>query len=449
MKGNGDSMKKTISSILAASLFCVGISSVSAAPNDLGKEVLQPKDGWAAYGNGTTGGYLAESSQIYTVTNKAELIKALGGDNKTNGKNNTPKIIYVKGTIELNVDENNQPIGPEYYAQGTGYDFNEYLKAYDPNVWGLDKEVEGPQEAARAAAQKKQKDQIMINIGSNTSIIGLGDDAKIIGGSLTMSGVKNVIIRNIEFEAPRDFFPQWDPTDGDHGEWNSEYDNVSITNGTENVWIDHSTFSDGENTDSSFGKYFGRTYQQHDGLLDVTNGANYVTLSYNKFEEHDKVMLIGSSDSKTTDRDKLKVTIHHNHFKDLTQRLPRVRYGEVHVYNNYYEFTNESEYKFDYALGVGIESKIYAQNNYFEFDYDVNPSKIIRAWKGTTVFEEGSYVNGKSKAKQVDLIKAHNAANDVQFTENVGWKPTLFTKVHPTQAVPALVKAKAGAGVID
>ncbi|MFD2215553.1 pectate lyase family protein [Metabacillus endolithicus] len=173
-----------------------------------------------------------------------------------------------------------------------------------------------------------------MNVGSNTSIIGIGNDAKIIGGSLILSRVENIIIRNIEFEAPRELFPQWDPTDGTYGEWNSEYDNVSITNGTENVWIEHNTFTDGEHTDVSFGEYFGRTYQQHDGLLDVTNGSNYVTISYNKFEDHDKVMLIGSSDSKTTDREKLKVTIHHNYFKNLTQRIPRVRYGEVYVDNN-------------------------------------------------------------------------------------------------------------------
>ncbi|MEK9197413.1 polysaccharide lyase family 1 protein [Ureibacillus sp. 179-F W5.1 NHS] len=442
-------MKKMISTILAVLLFSFGVISVSASSNDLGKEVLQPKDGWASFGNGTTGGSKADENHIFTVTNKSELIEALGGDNKSNGKNDQPKIIYVEGTIDFNVDENNNPIGPEYYAEGTGYDFEEYLKAYNPETWGYEKEVEGELEDARAKAQKKQKEQIVINIGSNTTIIGIGNDAKIIGGSLNMSGVENIIIRNIEFEAPRDFFPQWDPTDGDYGEWNSEYDNISITNNTENVWIDHCTFTDGENTDSSFGKYFGRTYQQHDGLLDVTNGASYVTISYNKFEDHDKVMLIGSSDSKTTDRDRLKVTIHHNYFKDLTQRLPRVRYGEVHIYNNYYEFTNDSEYLFDYAFGVGAESKIYAENNYFNFDYNVDPSHIIRYWKGTSIYEDGSFVNGKGKGSKVDLVKAHNEGNDVQLDENVGWKPSLYTKIHPTQAIPAIVKAKAGVGKIN
>lgn len=432
-------MKKTISSLLAASCLAIGISSASAS-GELGREVLAPNDGWAAFGEGTTGGAKADKNHIFTVTNKAELLKALGNTD------NNSKIIYVKGSIDFNVDENNQPIGPEYYAKDCGYNFNAYLEAYDPKIWGYENEVSGDLEKARVCAQQKQKKQVVVNIGSNTSIIGLGDDAKIIGGSFIMSGVKNIIIRNIEFEAPRDFFPQWDPTDGSSGEWNSEYDNVTITNGTENVWIDHNTFSDGEHHDKDSGKYFGRTYQQHDGLLDVTNASSYVTISYNVFQDHDKVSLIGSSDSRTTDRGRLKVTLHHNHYKNMTQRLPRVRYGEVHVYNNYYEFNKNANYGFDYALGVGKESKIYAENNYFSFDFDVDPSKIIKDWKGTSIHESGSFVNGKSSASEVDLVAAFNAAYTVQLDENVGWKPSLFTKIHPTQAVPALVEAKAGSG---
>lgn len=433
-------MKKTFSSLLAVSLLSMGIASVSSASSNLGSEVLAPKDGWAAYGTGTTGGATADASHVFTVTNKAELLKALG-----NGKDNTPKIIYVKGTINFNVDSNNTLVGPEFYAD-PAYDFNAYLEAYKPEVWGHENEVSGPLEDARARSAQNQKQQIVVNIGSNTSIVGLGDDAKIIGGSFIMSGVENIIIRNIEFEAPVDFFPQWDPTDGEFGEWNSEYDNVTVTNNSHNVWIDHNKFTDGEHHDEDFGKVFERTYQQHDGLLDVTNGADYVTISYNVLEDHDKTSLIGSSDSRKSDEGHLKVTIHHNYYKNLTQRLPRVRYGQVHVYNNYYEFNKDSDYKFDYALGVGVNSKIYAENNYFNFDFDVNPGEIIKDWKGTSIYESGSFVNGKSSANEVDLVEAFNQTHTVQLNENVGWEPSLFTRIDPTQAVPALVKAKAGTG---
>ncbi|MEW9672762.1 polysaccharide lyase family 1 protein [Ammoniphilus sp. 3BR4] len=446
-------MKKIWTTLLATSLMAVTFSSTYAASNELGREVLGPKDGWAAAKTanleGTTGGAAADSNHVYTVTNRSELIQALKGDKAKTEDNDTPKIIYIKGTILMNVDENNQELTAEEYSEGTGYDFEQYLAAYDPKVWGMKDEVFGPQEAARAAAQQKQSQQIMVKIGSNTSIIGQGDDARIIGGGLLIDNESNVIIRNIEFEAPIDYFPQWDPTDGAEGNWNSEYDNVSILNDAHHIWIDHNTFSDGEYPDSASGKYYGREYQQHDGLLDVKNGASYVTASYNVFEDHDKVTIVGSSDSRKDDRGKLKVTFHHNHYKNLSQRLPRVRFGEVHVFNNYYEFNNESEYKFEYALGVGIESKIYAENNYFDFGYDVDPSKILKNWKGTSIYEDGTLINGASEHHKVDLVAAHNEATSdpaKKFDENVGWVPELCDRIDPTQSVPALVKAKAGAG---
>src|SRR5688500_366411 len=50
---------------------------VTAAESDLGREVLPPNDGWASFEPGTTGGSQAAASQVYVVTNRAELIAAL------------------------------------------------------------------------------------------------------------------------------------------------------------------------------------------------------------------------------------------------------------------------------------------------------------------------------------------------------------------------------------
>jgi len=66
----------------------------------LGRQVLPANDGWAAAGPGTTGGSAAAPDQAHVVETRAELIAALGGDNATNATNATPKIIYVKGTID-------------------------------------------------------------------------------------------------------------------------------------------------------------------------------------------------------------------------------------------------------------------------------------------------------------------------------------------------------------
>lgn len=84
---------------------------------------------------------------------------------------------------------------------------------------------------------------------------------------LQIQNVDNVIVRNLTFAAAEDCFPQADPTDGDDGNWNSNYDSVSLRGAT-HVWADHNTFTDAPHFDSANPKHFGREYQIHDGALD-------------------------------------------------------------------------------------------------------------------------------------------------------------------------------------
>src|SRR5262249_52487836 len=158
-----------------------------------------------------------------------------------------------------------------------------------------------------------------------------------------------------------DCFPEWDPNDGPTGNWNSAYDAISIRRAT-HVWIDHNRFADVRTRDDAQPSYLGRLYQMHDGHLDITDESDLVTVSCNHFATHDKVMLIGNSDGAVLDRDKLHVTLHHNLFDAVGQRTPRVRYGRVHVYNNVYRADRNTNYRSSW--GAGVESQIYAENNY-------------------------------------------------------------------------------------
>jgi pectate lyase len=82
--------------------------------HDIGREILPPNDGWASFGEGTTGGSQAVPEQVYVVTNRAELIAALNdgefSSTSPSSPSNEPKIIYVDGIIDGNVDDNNQPL---------------------------------------------------------------------------------------------------------------------------------------------------------------------------------------------------------------------------------------------------------------------------------------------------------------------------------------------------
>lgn len=52
------------------------------------------------------------------------------------------------------------------------------------------------------------------------------------------------------------------------------------------------------------------------------------------FANHNKTVLIGADPSHVGDRC-IRVTIHHCFFDGTRQRHPRVRFGKVHLYNNY------------------------------------------------------------------------------------------------------------------
>ncbi|WZZ84523.1 hypothetical protein YC2023_113102 [Brassica napus] len=124
----------------------------------------------------------------------------------------------------------------------------------------------------------------------------------------------------------------WIPSDGDA---------VAIFGG-KNVWIDHCSLS---NCD--------------DGLIDAIHGSTAITISNNHMTHHDKVMLLGHSDSYTEDKN-MQVTIAFNHFGEgLVQRMPRCRHGYFHVVNNDYTHWEM------YAIGGSASPTIYSQGNRF------------------------------------------------------------------------------------
>jgi pectate lyase len=408
-------------------------AGVPAAALRLARQPLPAGDGWAAAGTGTTGGSAADAAHVFVARNRAELVAALSGEA-------APRIVVVDGRFSMSVDADNKPLTCADYAD-PAYTLDGFRQAYDPAVWGRAAKPTGPLEEARVRSAKRQGDQIKINVPSDTTVIGI-NGARIEHGSMILSNVHNVIVRNIEFADAADCFPAWDPTDGSAGNWNSLYDLVSLTGAT-NVWLDHNSFSDGNNHDADQPLYFGRPYQVHDGASDIIRGSDLVTVSYNHYYDHDKTMLIGSTDTPGVDVGKLRVTVHHNRFANVVQRAPRVRFGQVDIYNNFFTATDDS---YDYSIGVGFESSVYAENNYFLRSADVGDGELIKYWKGTRITALGTLVQvGSGPARPVDLVAAYNAAYDPDFSPDAGWVPTLRPRVDPTALVPVIVRATAGA----
>ncbi len=187
-----------------------------------------------------------------------------------------------------------------------------------------------------------------LKISSNKTLQGADKSATIVGG-LTVNGVSNVIIRNLNIQ----------------GVWpNSGPGDTLSSSNAHHIWYDHLNVWDAE-----------------DGLLDITNQSSYQTVSWSKFwytnasHDHRLASLNGSGGGDhPEDWGRLKVTYHHNWFSTLVdQRMPRVMYGQGHQFNNYYNAPGNA-----YAIGVGSYGSILVENNYFknvnnphQFMYDV------------------------------------------------------------------------------
>ncbi|WP_456340256.1 pectate lyase family protein [Streptomyces europaeiscabiei] len=413
-----------VSAAAVAAAVGAGVLVMNANANptvDLYHQVLPAKDGWAASGSGTTGGTKADAAHTFTVSTRAQLVKALGSATDT-----TPRIIKVKGTIDANTNDSGKKLTCADYASGTGYSLSAYLKAFDPSTYGK-KAPKGAQETARAAAANKQKQSIVFRVPSNTTIVGVpGTKAGILGGSVLVQNVKNVVMRNLTFADTQDCFPQWDPTDGSSGEWNSNYDSVTLRGAT-NVWADHNTFTDAPTFDKTEATHFGRKYQVHDGALDITNGSDLVTVERNQFLNHDKTMLIGSSDTDSTG--KLRVTIHHNLWKGIVQRAPLARIGQIHLYNNVYDTTTVNGYAPKYSLDSRAKAQVVAERNVWKIPADAKVAKLLSGDGTGSVAGTGNIVNGKA----TDLVAAYNAANSSKkLKTTVNWTPALTTGLQTT-----------------
>ncbi|GIG21804.1 hypothetical protein Cch01nite_25280 [Cellulomonas chitinilytica] len=445
-----------------------GSHEAPARAVDLGREVVASGDGWASWSGptrpegvlrqatSTTGGSAADAAHVDVVRTWQELRDVLAGrpgGTQTDARTSTvPRIVYVVGTLDPWVRPDGtrltcHDLEQQVTVPGTGVPFSmaDYVAAFGPGV-----DPSGPLEQARVAAAALQAERTLQHVGSNVTLVGVGDDATVVGASLRIRDASNVVVRNLTLRDAYDCFPQWDANDSG-GNWNSAYDNLSVWTST-SVWVDHSTFDDGEHPPASLETVYGRPFEVHDGLLDVTHGADLVTISYNHFDQHDKTDLIGSSDSRTQDRGQHRVTLHHNRWTDIGQRAPRVRFGDVHVYNNLYEQVRAELYApdeafFQYYLGAGKESSIVAENNAFELLDGSDPATVVAGWGGTQLRETGSLVNGEP----VDLLAAFNATTTAPLSPDVRWDPAdayAYT-LDATADVAATVRAEAGAGVLD
>jgi pectate lyase len=244
-----------------------------------------------------------------------------------------------------------------------------------------------------------------VAIGSNKTLIGACGSQATIKGHIQMSGSQNVILRNLTIVGNN---CSDSPSDCSGGE-----DAITVVSGANHLWFDHCDISDGS-----------------DGNLDMTHAADCITISWTKFHysgrrsgDHQFCNLIGHDDNNASeDTGHLNVTFDHVWWADnVAQRMPRVRFGKVHVVNSLYTASGN-----DSGVGVGVDCNIRVENNVF---IGINSA---------------FYFNNSNSASIAESIGNTFTSSSGTSGRGTSFKPPYTYQLESLSTVEASVRAGAG-----
>ncbi|NOV02029.1 DUF1080 domain-containing protein [Paenibacillus sp. LMG 31457] len=290
--------------------------------------------------------------------------------------------------------------------------------------------------------------------------------SKIKHAAFTIKYSSNIIIRNLEF----DELWEWDEASKGNYDKN-DWDYVTIEGATSKVWVDHCTF-----------------HKAYDGVLDVKKGSNGVTVSWSSFVPDDqssnswvtqqinaleanmsaypmyaylrssaiglskadiiavaagqkKGHLVGATEFASDNAD-LQVTLHHNYYKDMQDRMPRLRAGNAHVYNIVMD--NKDAWSAKKKITSAMESALSGKGYHF----GVTSNGAISTENGAVLVENSQIIDIASPirnnqadpadASYTGKIRAVNTQYSLNGSVFTGSSDTAGSPLAP---VPAPVKA--------
>lgn len=342
--------------------------------------------GFATKGTGTTGGgVLAANDPNYHVLDASTPNKAQ--QLRTWLEATTPAVVDVQVEVDLGALNNlaNRPkTNPELITSGLG----------------------------------------TINVRSNKTVFS-STGAALRHGAFNISGQNNIIIRNLRFRGLWEF-DEGSQNPPDNAPWGykiQDWDYVTIQNSSKNIWIDHCDFE-----------------KSYDGIADTKLGADLVTVSWCRLGgdtegtvarqiayleklyqgtltdsrvtftfykglrdgvyaaqgippqsvqdiithelPHDKCNLVGSADTETQSIGYLNMTFHHIYYHGVRQRMPRMRFGNAHVFNL---FVDNSQIVDGTNQGTATtcDAAVFAENNFYSEIFDPFPAQSGTSPPGT------------------------------------------------------------------
>lgn len=203
-------------------------------------------------------------------------------------------------------------------------------------------------------------------------------------------------------------------------------------NGARHIWIDRcELYSSLTVADPA---YTGEAKDYYDGLLDIKNGASFVTISNNYLHDHWKAILIGSGDDPAnapTDG-AIRVTLHHNYFKNVNSRMPLIRYGKAHVFNNYF---HGALMQIDSTINARCGSEVFVQGNYTE-----NAKNTV-----AFLYDTSGYAPGTWNLLDNTYVTCVSPA----LASTGSFVPTYAFVAEPSAGINVSVPAQVGVGLVS
>lgn len=275
----------------------------------------------------------------------------------------------------------------------------------------------------------------------NVSIIGRGAQAEFNGIGIHIRA-SNIIIRNLKLHEVPQARGEGDiiTIDG--------RPNKNSSTPVRNIWIDHNELYNNLTvavpatiTDEKAKKEYQKDY--FDELISGRGDISNITISYNYLHHSWKTSLWGSSDEDNFNR---QISFHHNRWENVNSRLPLIRFGQVHLFNNFY-YKVEST-----AINSRMGAIARVENNYF--DEVKNP--VLS--KDSSVLGQWQLINNKL-GKQIKWSLDEDAQNrlaDSRLRDDkstgVLTLPTDYNYTAillPAADVEKHVKRYAGAGIVE
>ena len=233
-----------------------------------------------------------------------------------------------------------------------------------------------------------------IEVSSDKTIDGRGADITITGeGLFVQNGEGNVIINNIKIR-------------------DTSNDMIRFFNGGSNMWVHKCDLSNGG-----------------DGAFDATEGVTGVTISYTHIFDHDKAMLVGAG-SDDGDGESMRWTGHHNWYEDVVQRLPAIRFGQAHSFNNLIEWRSGT------AMSTRLSpSQMLVENNILAPQTNVG-HKVISVAEDRG---DSRFVGNLERPLEGDVIEFEQTNPEAVFDP-----PYAYTADPADETLDAYIRANAG-----